>query len=92
MVYLILYEINEVVYDYTDLISAIKGIGSFQHPMKSLWFVYSSDMTAAEITSYLKRFLKSRYDALYVMEVNKSSDKQGWLPNQFWAWLNRNEI
>lgn len=92
MVYLISYEINDSVYDYTDLITAIKDMGSFQHPMKALWFVSVQGMSVGEITSHLRHFLKSRYDALYVMEVNKSSGKQGWLPKTFWSWLNNNEI
>lgn len=91
MVYLISYDINDAVYDYTDFITAIKGLGPFQHPMKNSWFVSVSDMPASEITNALRRFLKSRYDVLYVMEVNSTSDKQGWMPNAFWSWLNKNE-
>lgn len=91
MVYLISYDINDTVYDYTDLITAIKNLGPFQHPMKNSWFVSVPAMPASEITDMLRQFLKSRYDVLYVMEVNGTSDKQGWMPNAFWSWLNNNE-
>lgn len=91
MVYLISYDINDAVYDYTDLITAIKDLGSFQHPMNSLWFVNVPNITAGDISNMLHRFLKSRYDALYVMEVNSASGKQGWMPKAFWSWLNKYE-
>lgn len=91
MVYLISYEINDAVYDYTDLVTAIKNLGPFQHPMNTLWFVCVHNMPASEITNMLRQYLKSRYDVLYVMEVKSTSDKQGWMPNAFWTWLNRNE-
>lgn len=91
MVYLISYDINDSVYDYSDLITAIKDLGPFQHPMSSLWFVSVLDMRSGEITDTLRHYLKSRYDVLYVMEVNGTSDKQGWMPNAFWSWLDKNE-
>lgn len=92
MVYLISYDINDTVYDYTDLFAAIKDLGSFQHPMNSVWFVsVPKNVTAGDITNTLRQFLKSRYDVLYVMDVNDTSDKQGWMPNAFWSWLNKYE-
>lgn len=87
MIYIITYEINDTVYDYTELFNAIKSIGKYQHPMPNIWFVSSSNTSPDEIASLLRSNFQSSHDHLYVMEVNSDSKRQGWLPRSFWAWL-----
>lgn len=89
MVYLISYEVNDNLYDYTKLVDAIKAIGPYQHPMVSLWFVSSDDTNVEEIMQELKKHLWSKYDRVYVLELNRMNNMQGWLPKAFWSWLRK---
>lgn len=87
MVYVISYEVNEMLYDYTALVEAIKSIGPYQHPMKNLWFVRSDNSDVNTISDMVKSHFQSPTDFLYVMEVPAEVKRQGWLPKTFWSWL-----
>lgn len=89
MVYLISYDINEQVYDYSELKEKIKLLGNFQHPTNSLWFVNTSNHSADDIYEALKMHLRER-DHLFVMSVASNTDRQGWMPRSFWKWFRDN--
>lgn len=89
MVYLISYDINEQVYDYSELKERIKSLGNFQHPMNNLWFVNTSRHSADDIYDALKDFLHDR-DHLFVISVAYDADRQGWMPRSFWKWYRSN--
>lgn len=89
MVYLISYDINEQVYDYSEMKERIKSLGNFQHPMNNLWFVNSSNYNADDIYEALKGFLRER-DHLLVMSAANGVDRQGWMPKSFWKWYREN--
>lgn len=89
MVYLISYDINEHVYDYSEMKERIKSLGNFQHPMNNLWFVNSSNYNADDIYEALKGFLRER-DHLLVMSASNGVDRQGWMPKSFWKWYREN--
>lgn len=91
MIYLISYEVNELLYDYSPLIETIKQIGSsYQHPMKSLWFVSADNTTTDEIVSKIRSQFKSNTDTVFVTAITKQTPYQGWLSKLFWSWINGN--
>ncbi len=85
MVYLITYDLRFPGRDYTNLYNAIKDLGDWRHPMESTWFVHST-LRANEIYNRLCSNIDTN-DRLLVIEIN-SSNKQGWLSQSFWGWLN----
>lgn len=88
IVYLIVYEINEQLHDYSDLKEAIKGYGDYQHPMETLWFIrVRSSIGANDICTHLRNYLYFAHDHIYVMRVPRDIERQGWLPRSFWKWL-----
>lgn len=90
MVYLISYDINTAIKDYDALYSAIKGIsGDYQHPLESVWLVYTPNHSADEIFHRLHELISPK-DHLLV--VRFSNQYQGWLSKIVWEWLNKKEI
>lgn len=90
-IYLISYEGNETQFDYSDLKEVIKSFGDYQHPMEPLWFVRVSDtIDADEISKKIKDHFHSAHDHVFVMQVDDSVPRQGWLPRSFWRWLKQN--
>ena len=87
-VYLISYEINEQLFDYSSLKEAIKMLGDYQHPIESLWFVRTDDDAEIDkIAHSLKEHFHTESDHLFVMQMPNSPVCQGWLPRSFWKWL-----
>lgn len=88
MVFLISYEINEILYDYTELKESIKALGDFQHPMDSLWFVDSRTEDINIVAERLRSTLPSKNDHIFILRLNDNTiQRQGWLPRSFWIWL-----
>lgn len=86
MLYIITYDINTTVKDYSSLYECIKKLGdSYQHPLESVWFL-SSQHDATSICNALKREMTDK-DRVFVGELTADSDVQGWLPRSFWNWL-----
>lgn len=91
MVYLISYEVNEMLYDYSSLVETIKSIGSsYQHPMRSLWFISAENTSVEDITEIIKKQFHTNTDTVFVTAISKTSHYQGWLSKVFWSWLNSN--
>jgi hypothetical protein len=86
MVYLIAYEIEERLRDYSALKDCIKGLGDYQHPMETVWFVRTSK-TAEDIVEQLKTHLHLEHDHLFVMPVEEDSRYKGWMQKALWKWL-----
>lgn len=87
MVYLISYDINERLFDYTDLKEVIKSLGDYQHPMDSLWFVSTEDPDLEGIYHRLKACLHMKGDHIFVLNIPYGTKRQGWMPRSFWKWL-----
>ena len=86
MLYIITYDINTTVKDYSSLYACIKRLGySYQHPLESVWFLFSR-YDATYICNELKQEMTDR-DRVFVGELTEYSDIQGWLPKTFWNWL-----
>lgn len=88
IIYLISYDINEQLHDYSDLKEAIKSYGDYQHPMESVWFIrVDGDISVNEVADRLRSHLHFNNDHIFVMEVPRGVSRQGWLPRSFWKWL-----
>ena len=85
MTYLISYESNEMLHDYTPVMEMIKTLGEYQHPMSTLWFV-RTNYTANDIYDHIRPLLREK-DHIFVVEVNQQKNRQGWLAKSFWQWL-----
>lgn len=87
IVYLIGYEINEQLHDYSVLKEAIKSYGDYQHPMETIWFIrVNSSLDVDSLTRSLRPHIFDN-DHIFVMQVNNTIPRQGWLPRSFWKWL-----
>lgn len=90
MVYLIAYNINEGLYDYSGLKEHIKSLGSFQHPMDDIWFVSSSNLNEEVEINNLKKHLYSEKDMIIIMPIHSNNRLIGWMPKAFWQWFKTN--
>lgn len=87
MLYLVTYNINTTIKNYTSLYEAIKQLSiSYQHPMESVWFI-SSNYMADTISKMLKEHMLER-DNIFVAELKDGENVDGWMPRLFWDWFN----
>ena len=89
MIYIIAYDINEYLRDYTHLKNAIMVQGDWQHPMDSVWFV-RSDKSTADIAEVIKRYIDQRHDHLFVTPLSEAPSA-GWMQKAFWRWMKKQE-
>lgn len=82
--YCISYDLNKSDKNYDGLIEAIKEYSNIK-ALYSTWFV-KSNKSASQIYNDLKGYIDSN-DHLFVIEV-EASNKQGWMPESVWKWLN----
>ena len=89
MLYIVTYNINTTIKDYSSLYEKIKELSSsYQHPMESVWFV-SCKLDANSLCQKLKAHLSSK-DHIFVAEIPENiTNLQGWLPKNFWDWLKK---
>lgn len=84
IVYLISYDINSAIKDYSALYDAIKGIsGDYQHPLESVWLV-STPLNREQVFNLIHKEMDER-DNLLIVEVK--GNYYGWLKNSVWEWL-----
>ena len=85
--YLITYDIKKPGQNYSELYTAIKNEGDWQHPLESTWVVKVGSFTTANNIYERLRPKIDQNDFLFVVEITKQ-DRQGWLAKTFWTWLN----
>ncbi len=83
MLYLVCYELKRPNQDYDSLYAAIEGIGNNIHATTSHWFVQTS-LSAAQIYGRLKPHID---DNDYIFVTSVGHDRQGWLPQKVWDWI-----
>lgn len=90
MVYFVTYDLNNPGQNYDAVIQAIKGAstGQWISSWKSSFLIKSPYQTAQEIFDRIEPFL-DRNDSCLVVEVK--NNKQGWLSQEEWEYVN-NEI
>lgn len=87
MLYIITYDINATVKDYSSLYDCIKSLGkSYQHPLESVWFIETDQYDATAICNRLRQELTNK-DHIFVGELTTDCDVQGWLHKSFWEWF-----
>ena len=93
MIYLITYNINTSVRDYTPLYDAIKRrCKSYYHPQEATWFVScDKKQDLNEMTACFRRYLHPG-DSVFVAEMSRMTPVQGWLTKDFWNWYEENII
>lgn len=87
-IYLISYDLRKPGQNYTPLYDAIKAYGDWQHPMESLWAVYTNE-DVNSIYSNLRTKIDDN-DNLFIVLMD-TRERQGWLPRSFWQWVNEKE-
>lgn len=86
--YIITYDLRTPGQDYTELYNAIKALGEWQHPLESVWFLYTDDVNVD--SNYIYQRLRpciDNNDFLFINRLNPD-DKQGWMVKSFWNWYN----
>lgn len=84
MVYLITYDINSTIKDYSELYDAIKEISiDYQHPLESVWLV-NTNLDRIQVFNALHDKM-ARQDYLLILEV--CGEYYGWLNKSVWDWL-----
>lgn len=87
VLYVITYDLKRPEQNYPELINAIKGLGTWAHPMQSTWLVVPNMYlmnAASEIYNQLRRHMDSN-DLLWISRVTE--DHQGYLSNEIVDWL-----
>ena len=77
------YDLKKPGRNYDDLYKAIKALGSYRHPMDSVWFVDTS-LTTSEVYGKLKAYVDSN-DLVLVHSWPAYS--AGRLPSGTWPWI-----
>lgn len=87
MVYLITYDLNKQGQDYENVIQAIKSAsaGVWCSYWKSSFLIKSNLRTASDVFAKIRPHLDSN-DKVLVIEVK--DNKQGWLTNEQWEYIN----
>ncbi|MHB1260184.1 MAG: hypothetical protein ACYC2H_00565 [Thermoplasmatota archaeon] len=82
-VYQISYDLNRPGQDYDAVIKAIKDIGAWAHPLKSMWFV-DTQLNAQGLNALMRKYLDGS-DRLFISRV--TADHAGWLESEVVEWL-----
>ena len=89
MIFLIAYDIDEDKRDYENLYRKIRSLGGWMHFIDSAWLVSSNRRSADRIADELIKLIDKEDDYLIVTEI--TTNNQGWLPDEAWAWLKEEE-
>ncbi len=84
--YLITYDLKGPPSKYRDVSEEIKQLGAWWHYLESTWIVKSSTLNADSMFAKLEKHI-SGGDRVLIIKVDKN-DKQGWLPQDAWDWIN----
>ncbi len=86
--FIISYDLKAPGRDYASLYSEIKRFQEWQHPMESMWLIYTNE-TANNIYNRIRPKMDDN-DLLFVSEL-ATRHWQGWLPRTCWDWIERLE-
>lgn len=84
--FLITYDLNSPGKDYSALYEAIKGLGSWHHPLESTWAVKPSLYNNSQDIYNVLRPIIDDTDDIFIVDIT-NQDRQGWMPKTFWEWL-----
>ena len=85
-VYTVSYDLNRPGQNYTDLIAELESSPGWWHFLKSSWLI-STNETPDQLWNRISRHV-DKSDFVLIMEV--TNRKSGWLPQDAWDWINNN--
>ncbi|MFQ6676532.1 MAG: hypothetical protein ACE5LH_09360 [Fidelibacterota bacterium] len=83
MVYVVSYELRGARRDYRRLYDELRNSSGWWHYLGSTWLI-STDESANELYERLATAIGSN-DGLLIIEAGRT--RQGWLPEEAWAWI-----
>ena len=83
--YIITYDLKVPGRDYASLYSAIRNSAEWQHPLESVWLVYTSK-NANTLYNEIRPSMDNS-DLLFIAEIDPI-DRQGWMAKSCWEWMN----
>lgn len=91
MIYIITYNINTSIRDYSLFYDAIKsGCDSYYHAQESTWFVACHErQDVRAMTNILTRTLYPG-DTIFIAELTGRTMVDGWITKDFWNWYRDN--
>ncbi|MBA8903094.1 hypothetical protein [Phyllobacterium sp. P30BS-XVII] len=84
MIYAINYDLKRPGQNYDPLYQAIKSCGVWWHYLGSTWLV-DTNLSAHGVWERLAPVI-DKNDRVLVIGITK--EKQGWLPQEAWDWIN----
>ncbi|OII27541.1 hypothetical protein [Frigoribacterium sp. MCBA15_019] len=87
-VVLLSYDLNVPGQKYEQLIEKIKALGTWAHPLKSVWLVAGPTLTASGVFTDLRKIIDNS-DRLMTVDVTGETI-YGWLNKDVNAWISRN--
>ena len=88
MIYAVNYDLKKPGRDSSGLCHAIKSCGVWWHYLGSTWLLDTS-LDAAGIFARLKPHVDAND---YLLVIRVAGDRQGWLPNEAWDWINKRQF
>jgi hypothetical protein len=85
MIYLITYETNNTLKNYSGLRNSIKSSGSWWHYIKNTWII----RTDKPINFWYNKLSRHLAENDRIMVVEIKSNYQGWLDKGAWEWLKK---
>lgn len=91
MIYLITYDKNVLLKDYTPLRNAIKQSSiAWWHHMNNTWLI-TTNLNAHQIYNNLYEHI-SPQDRLLIIQIKRGADYQGWLNQEAWEWIKNQSV
>lgn len=87
VIYCISYDLRQPGRNYDELISAIKGFGTWWHQTESVWFI-KSEKYSSDIRDYLKQYIDNN-DKIFVIKVDNNWAGVGFSKEEY-DWLRKN--
>jgi hypothetical protein len=87
--YVVTYQLAGLLRDSKPLDAILQGAGEWWHYMDRVWLIYTSD-AANDLYNRLVPALQEN-DRLFITQITRQADYQGWLPAEAWAWINERQ-
>jgi hypothetical protein len=87
MLYLVSYDLNKPIQNYTLLFEELKKTRAWWHHLDSTWIIKTTE-TIENFTDRIKAKIDSN-DTLLVVDISADRYK-GWLVPKAWEWLKEN--
>ena len=87
--YIITYDLKVPGRDYASLYSAIKNAAEWQHPLESVWILYTYK-TADQLFEEIHPTMDNS-DLLFISEIS-NDNRQGWMAKSCWEWMKSKNV